>query len=305
VKVKKQGCFLKSQLIIFIFIISNAFGYVPSSTTYNDELDIIWDYEPVKPITKNIESDEYKIYNALFNGELNTAIDVLRSSEMRRPYVASVYFNLGETYFRNKNYPKAIKLFRTFVALYKNNKSINKAWLRIGQLSEKLRLPRYLAVESYQQVISNSQSKSEIKEARLRLFGVDYLRNINKPSSSKNLLNNVVSEIKTDENNLLELKWLLRIQSLYKELSLESALKYVDTLPLEKIQNLVKFQDLIDKIYLERMKGLFFKEKYKEVLRLSRSYNKKNINSYNQKIKKLTMASRKIAIGDILEKNKG
>ncbi len=289
-------------LLLFTF---NVFAFIQKST-FKDSLDITWDYQALIPSSDNFESTEYKIYTFLKNGELEEVLKVFSNSKMKRPFCESVYFNIGEALFRKKQYPRSIEFFRTFIAIYKNSKNVNLALLRIGQLSERLSLPRYLAVESYLQVIGNSSVVEEVQEAKLRLFGADYLRNINKPNASKNILDDVISEISKDKSNLLELKWILRIQSLYKDWPIERALEYVETLPINQIKNKEKFNTLVSEIYFEKMSNLFLKKEYRELLKLSRTYKSKKIYGIrNQKIEKLVMASRKIAVSDILGKNKG
>ncbi len=294
---------MKSLFLILITI--NAFGFIQKNT-FDDNLDITWNYKALAPVSESLTSIEYKIYSALKNSDAQQTINIFTEAKLKRPFKASVYFNMGEALFREKQYPRSIEFFRTFIAIFKSNKNRNLALLRIGQLSERLSLPRYLAVESYQQVIQDSLIKKEVKEAKLRLFGADYLRNINKPLSSKNILNSVKSELNVDESKLLELKWILRIQSLYGDWSLEKALEYVETIPVNQIENSDKFNRLINEIYLEKMSNLFSKKKYRKLLNLARSYENKSLNSkYNQKIRSLIRQSRKIAVSDILEKNKG
>lgn len=199
-----------------------------------------------KTINKIISKQKilaYELYSLLNNNKEDQAISnyekfVTKNTGVLLP---SIYFNVGEAYFRNSDYDKAIKIYDELLDKHSYHSGSSKARVRIAHAYEILGKNFSETLALYKNAINRSQDKDASFEAKLRYVS---LRTIRKKEPTKEDIETRVfieADDKTKLNDdLQELLWLVRLRTFIVDKEYNKALSFLTALPLTSMKAEIK-----------------------------------------------------------------
>ena len=191
----------------------------------------------------------------------------------------AILFNTAESFFREAQYKKAIKLFDTYVTAYSFSTESSHARLRIALAYDLNGGDPKKIQRLYKDAINKSADLRARFEAKLRYVGFRDVRKralTDKDKETLSFTTATEAEKKLMTTNLQKLLWLVRLRSFINTNEYDEALAYLTTLPLDSIKLIEKrtFEadgaevvlGIIQKAYLEENYGRAVKvwELYKD-----------------------------------------
>ena len=182
--------------------------------------------------------------------EIYTLLKVGKTQEVKKLYEKKkssfggsiegpILYNVGEAYFRDSQYKKAIALFDQFISEYSFFKEAGKARLRIALSYDLLdRNPKQVK-ELYKSAIDRAPLGDTSYEARLRYVGFTSLRKIRPTKQEREERVFLENEGKVKlTKNLNQLLWLVRMRLLILDKEFKKALSYLTAIPVKTMQPL-------------------------------------------------------------------
>jgi TolA-binding protein len=209
------------------------------------------------------------------------------SKNLSAPIEPVIIFNVAEAYFRTGNYDKAISLFDRYITDFSHTSQASHARIRIALAYDFKGEELGKVSELYKQTIDRSQDNEVQAEARIRYVATNLLRN--KKIEEKDLefeefLNFKDKEELLKDLNLKHMLWLVRMRIMIVKKDYNSALKYLNALPLESMKpndRKVFEQDGAEIVY-GLMRESYQTANHTEVIRLWDKYKKKYVNKVAQ-----------------------
>lgn len=181
----------------------------------------------------------YEIYTLLLLNKTKEAINVYlkNKSGLVQPAHPTILYNVAESYFREAQYEKSIKLFDNFLSHYSYFTEASAARLRLALSYEILDKNFNQTSELYKNAINKSQDKMISYEARLRYVALRTIRNLRKTDKDDELrvlLETDDLEIKRNQQ-LKKLLWLVRMRGFLADGEYVKALSYLNAIPLNTL----------------------------------------------------------------------
>ena len=277
--------------------------YVSASSAYDDDmivyssrvilnslanlkqLDKIDEFLKNKAVVRVLSSQEglaYRGFVHLSNGKSEQVIAEFKTSEksLVRPIHPSILFNTAESYFREAQYEKAIKLFDQFIADYSFSSHSGKARLRMA-LSYDLNGSEAKKIATlYKDAINKTSDLGVRYEAKLRYVGFRGVRKIDLTEADKEILSFIEgsdAEKRQMTDDHKKLLWLVRLRTFINTGKFEEALAYLTTLPLDAIKAIEKRTFLADgaEIVLGMIQKAYLSEDYGKAVKVWELYKTK------------------------------
>lgn len=183
----------------------------------------------------------YSTYALLSQGK---SLDVVKrwiaaEKNLVKPIHPAILYNTAEAYFREAEYPTALKLFDQFATEWAPLKEAAPARLRMAEIWELLDRPAAETIALYKHAIDRSAYPEYRYEAKLRYVGMRIARNL-KPTAD-DLETEIFLEQSVDEKKVMgpELKkmlWLVRLRSFISRKKYDEALAYLATIPVDTLR---------------------------------------------------------------------
>lgn len=254
------------------------------------QLDKIKSFLGNKAVIRVLPKQEgiaYIGYVNLVNGKTNQVIADYKANErsLVKPIHSSILFNTAESFFRNAQYKKAIKLYDEFISKYSFKTTSSHARLRIALSYDLLDSDYKKVLKLYEDAINKSSNLKVRYEAKLRYVGYRVLRSRKITEEDKRTI--VFLEPALEEKSLVkdELKrslWLTRLRTMIILEQYNDALAYLATLPLETLKLTDQRVFVADgaEIVLGFIQQLYLKEDYAKAVKAWEVYKSK----YEEKV---------------------
>lgn len=228
----------------------------------------------------------YKFYVMLKQGKTREIIHEYEKvkASLAKPVHHGVLFNLAEAMFREGRYDTAISNFDDFIKYYSFHKYADQARVRLALSYEIMEKDYSQTAELYKNAINRTAQKKIQYEAKIRMVGLQYIRNLN--PSTADLESVVFLDRKSNEtfelgDELEQLLWLVRLRTFVKSEKYEKALSYLKAIPITSMMQAKTRSFISDGV--EIVSGLILKKhlegKHHIVVRLWEVYEKRYFDS--------------------------
>lgn len=178
----------------------------------------------------------YQIYTLLKLEKNTEAINIFESGKKSMPSIMheSIMYNVGEAYFREARYEKAIKIFDEFIKKYSFHTKASFARLRIALAFDILEKDEKVISTIYRNAIDRSQDDEISFEARIRYTALRSVRKINISEEDleiRSFLDKKENQKISDNNQ--KLLWLVRLRTFIKDEKYVEAMSFLTALPLK------------------------------------------------------------------------
>ena len=187
----------------------------------------------------------YEIFVLHKEKQIKQVIDLFHKnkSRMQKPIDPSILYNVAEAYFRQAQYIKAIRVYRSFLKSYAHTREGSYVRVRLALSHELLENDLRKTVALYEDAINYSSDIHALYEAKLRYVAI---RNTRKREPSKNdqkilsFLKRSSDESIASNNNLKTLLWIVRLRTFINLKDYQKALSYITALPIQILGSAVK-----------------------------------------------------------------
>jgi hypothetical protein len=212
--------------------------------------------------------------------------DVVKSFEKKSKKWAgllepAIIFNVAESYFREGQYKKAVKLFDQFVVNYSHiTKGLSASRVRIGLIYDLLEENPEKVIDLYTVAVDRTTSPKHRFEAKLRLAAMKLTRKkvlTKKDKRYEVLLEKTAQEKVAVDANLNKLLWMVRLRTMINQQKFEEALTYLESVPYETLTESEKRAFNLDgaEIVKGLVSGLYDQKKYARATRIWELYKMK------------------------------
>ncbi len=223
----------------------------------------------------------YKVYVTAKLGDFDNVIKIFSKNKkgLAKPIEPSILYNVAEAYFSKSKYSKAIKLFDQFLVNYPHLSSAPVARLRIATSYDILGKDPKKILFLYKRAIDLASNGVISAEAKVRYVGLRCVRKINLSKGDKeaySLLKLNKLELKSLDNNLKSLLWLVRLRYLINTNDYQKALNYLSALPILSLHTPKKrvFQADGSEIIYGMIKDYYVKGNHSKIVKLNELYGK-------------------------------
>lgn len=227
----------------------------------------------------------YKIFALFKLGRMKEVIKEYNKIKpgLTKPVNPVIQFNVAEAFFREGNYPKAIKLFDDFIVQHSYHSKSGNSRLRIALGYDILNKPESKVLELYRNAIDRAQDFKVSYEARLRYVGLSSIRK-RKPTESdmeKRIFLELDDKNKNKiDKNLKKLLWLVRLRTFIVDKNYNKALSYLNAVPVTSLKPSEKrvFEADGAEIVYGLIDDYFKKSDYSNLVRIWEIYKDRYVN---------------------------
>ncbi|MAX66080.1 MAG: tetratricopeptide repeat protein [Bacteriovoracaceae bacterium] len=229
----------------------------------------------------------YISYVHLYQDETSQVIAQFKTNQasLVKPIHPSILFNTAESFFRQGEYKKAVKLFDELIDKYSSLTKTGQARLRIALSYDLLNEDVDKTLRLYQDAINKSSDLKTRYEAKMRYVGLRVARN--KSLNDKDVetiafLQATEGERRNLDLQLKKLLWLTRLRTMLSSEKYSEALSYLSALPLDNLRQIDQrtFHGDGAEVVLGVIQESYIKEDYARAVKLWEIYKKR----YNNKV---------------------
>jgi len=227
----------------------------------------------------------YKIYALFKLGQIEEVLKEYNKvkSGLTKPVNPVLLFNVAESYFREANYPVAVRLFDNFISQHSYHPKSSQARMRIALAYDLLGKSEAKVLQLYKNAIDRSQDFKTSYEARLRYVGLNSIRK-RKPTDldmeKRIFLELDEKEKKLIDKNLKKLLWLVRLRTFIVDKNYTKALSYLNAIPVTSLKPSEKrvFEADGAEVVYGLIDDYFKKSDYSNLVRIWEIYKDRYVN---------------------------
>ena len=201
---------------------------------------------------------------------------------LARPVHSSILFNLGEAYFRNAQYEKAIRIFDEFLKDYSFMDKSSEARLRLALAYDITGKDVNEVLTLYKNAINRATNPTVRYEAKVRYVGLRVNRKRVLDDLDKEtivFLENSADEKDVINGDLKKLLWVVRLRTFINTKFYPEALTYLSSIPLESMKAPEKrlFEADGAEIIFGLINDYYAKEEYAKAVKLWETFKDKYV----------------------------